>query len=66
LYKADPELAILFYLLFKKNVQGENPEEFEVKRTVQLLQCESSIFSNISKKIFEHPDFLPYKKKTVG
>ena len=53
------------YLLFKKNVQGEEPSDFEMKETVKMLNSEDVIFSNISRLMFDHPDFIPFMKKTL-
>lgn len=61
LYPIDPELAMMMSLLFKKNVQGDQPPRLDMKRVVTTFEKRENILSNVSLKVFEHADFLNFK-----
>jgi hypothetical protein len=51
------------FILFKKNIQGGSISDKEIKETVAVLEKKNQVISNIASFVFDHPDFLEYKKK---
>ena len=51
------------FILFKKNIQGGLISDKEIGETVAVLEKKNSVISNIASFVFEHPDFLEYKKR---
>lgn len=65
-YHADRELSRLFYILFKKNIQGNMPTDSEKHEALKCLERRKYVISNIAKKIFDHPDFLYDQKQLTS
>jgi hypothetical protein len=51
------------FILFKKNIQGGSISDYEIKETVAILEKKNHLISNIASFVFDHPDFLEYKKR---
>lgn len=51
------------FILFKKNIQGGSISDYEIKETVAILEKKNHVISNIASFVFDHPDFLEYKKR---
>jgi hypothetical protein len=62
-FKLDKELSRLMFILFKKNIQGGLISEKDIQETVAVLEKKNSVISNIAGFVFDHPDFLEYKKR---
>jgi len=62
-FKLDKELSRLMFILFKKNIQGGSISDNEIKETVAILEKKNQVISNIASFVFDHPDFLEYKKR---
>jgi len=59
----DPELAQLFFTLFKRDVVGGQIQEQEISAVIHELERKNRIVSNVAQQLFYHPHFAIYKKE---
>jgi hypothetical protein len=59
----DPEMAQLFFTLFKRDVVGGKIQDHEISAVINELEKKTRIISNVANQLFHHPHFAIYKKE---
>ena len=59
----DPEMAQLFFTLFKRDVVGGQIHDTEISAVINELERKTKIVSNVAQQLFRHPHFAIFKKE---